>query len=1472
MSDHQAKQVAKTPTHSNVRSGGKLRGQALLEYVMILALAFIGLIAILTITGPAIGNVFSRTVYDLLGQTTTPQDPLEANEFWNLVTAVASYTPADVDLITNTPAPQNNPGLPPTAAPNYTATHTFTPLPSGATAGPTATPQDQDQNAPWKDTATNPDNWQTDFTDVFTDPDLAPWSAQWWNLTTCSSGNIFSATDGSYTTGPTATSQEQLIQFPRATHAYWTTANSSPAAGVTNNFCSRFTNSVMLDQGAYTFRYRRDDGIRIFVDGTNQLVAAQDWSYTPTGANYVEITWVNPSTRTVPIVIQHRDTGSGAMLEVSLFKSGQSGNSADCNWSLVNWLPNSPPSAWHDSPPISTNYTSGQNCILRYRGRIDLTQAAINNPFLEFSDAYDLGQYDRAVVSVSGSAQLGRWYDRTVHTGPAAASTYGRQSFDLTTFTDDLGATQDFRGQYLEIRFILITDASATNADGWYLDDITVDNRLETVYSIGFSDSMDTEDNWTNRGNWTLSNENVHSNPTAWSDSAGGPYAASNNNILELDGRIDLSAAVLDQPQFVFWHTYDLASGDAIYLEISHDRTTWRMITPNGTATYLAQYQTQASYNQLVVPIPSDVVNDAARRNRIYLRFRIQSNNSAQGDGWWVDDFQIRNRPSGSIRPNWCDDMEAGGGNWIAAGDWGVTNNDSHGGAQSWTDSPAGPYEHNSNSTLELISNIDLSNPAPSGFPTVVRPVLEFWHHWEVGVGDGIYVEVSTDGGANWTSTNLWSFTNGQTTLPRWDIHYAPNFNYMYSWQRDVIELSPWVGQTNLRLRFRVDARVNSDVRDGWYLDDICIREASTDLTINLPFADDFEGNLNNWYVGGSWGVTTNEHRSGVAAITESPFGYYSVDTNSTIELRYNINLTGAVEPTLYYWEHYEMGSSDRVVVEYMRVNSQGSPLSGWEPIGWTASQTLGPTTRLSSTNRGWVRQQVNLASYINQTIRIRFRLDALTGSSPRDGWALDDVSVVDRNGVEEQYTADPYLETMETLSPGDWVYDHNWGTVLEPRSIGSGNDTDALGPGTWNATYIQRFPTSATCSPPSLNVGSLPSGSTNRGTYPVPGGQIDFNWTNTSGPSYVSPTTDTFAIEFTRTVNFAQPTTLVINYSMDDGIRMYDNGTRFVNRWGCSPGTYTTTRTFSAGDHVLTVQYYENDGSAHVRVNFQQQYSTGSLIGPGPWTARWYNGVTGACTATPVLSSITATTTFPERLDFNWGTNYPVGVGINDGSTFGARFTLNMQLDYPTTYQIIGYRSDAFQVTNQNGGGPPTTISPSTYWTSCNTGTDLDPSTFFSFSYTFPAGDNLITVDYYENTGSALFQLGLYTGSLVFHDSPPSNRPGGSPVNYEDLTNTSVTLEGQINLAGTINPALIWQDSVLLGLIDYTIVEVSTDEGFTWTEVYRRATDNPAWTQRTVDLTSFAGSIITIRFRLDAMLDTETDDGWFIDNISIVD
>ncbi|HVO69317.1 MAG TPA: Flp family type IVb pilin, partial [Aggregatilineaceae bacterium] len=59
-------------------SGSRTGGQALLEYALILVLVAIALIAVLTITGPAVGNVFSNTVFNLLGGTVEPRDTLSA--------------------------------------------------------------------------------------------------------------------------------------------------------------------------------------------------------------------------------------------------------------------------------------------------------------------------------------------------------------------------------------------------------------------------------------------------------------------------------------------------------------------------------------------------------------------------------------------------------------------------------------------------------------------------------------------------------------------------------------------------------------------------------------------------------------------------------------------------------------------------------------------------------------------------------------------------------------------------------------------------------------------------------------------------------------------------------------------------------------------------------------------------------------------------------------------------------------------------------------------------------------------------------------------------------------------------------------------------------------------------------------------------------------------------------------------------
>lgn len=132
------------------------RGQALVEYTLIVALFVIGFAAAIAATGPIIGNVFSNTVYNLVGA-----DPEEAalratlplpEDFWLTVTWVAQQTPVETPLPTRTQPPSTRtatPGPPPTATP---VTPTRTPIPTD-TPEPTPIPFDIRHEYPFTDSA-----------------------------------------------------------------------------------------------------------------------------------------------------------------------------------------------------------------------------------------------------------------------------------------------------------------------------------------------------------------------------------------------------------------------------------------------------------------------------------------------------------------------------------------------------------------------------------------------------------------------------------------------------------------------------------------------------------------------------------------------------------------------------------------------------------------------------------------------------------------------------------------------------------------------------------------------------------------------------------------------------------------------------------------------------------------------------------------------------------------------------------------------------------------------------------------------------------------------------------------------------------------------------------------------------------------------------------------------------------------------
>ncbi len=154
--------------------------------------------------------------------------------------------------------------------------------------------------------------------------------------------------------------------------------------------------------------------------------------------------------------------------------------------------------------------------------------------------------------------------------------------------------------------------------------------------------------------------------------------------------------------------------------------------------------------------------------------------------------------------------VENGDMGWTTGGSpnsWAITTSDSHSPTHSWTDSPAGNYQDNSNNYVRT----------PAFDLTGKRHVqLSGWFKWALETGfDYVYVEYSLNGGGSWNSTPLASFNGFQ------------------DWQRVVIDASALDNQTNIALRFHLisDTGVTAD---GIYLDDIALSYEPYECTFGL--------------------------------------------------------------------------------------------------------------------------------------------------------------------------------------------------------------------------------------------------------------------------------------------------------------------------------------------------------------------------------------------------------------------------------------------------------------------------------------------------------------------------------------------------------------------------------------------------------------------------------------------------------------
>ncbi len=135
--------------------------------------------------------------------------------------------------------------------------------------------------------------------------------------------------------------------------------------------------------------------------------------------------------------------------------------------------------------------------------------------------------------------------------------------------------------------------------------------------------------NWISSGNnlqWGVTNDDSYSGTTCFTDSAGGNQLNNTLNFFELNQSFDFSTTT--GPLLSFMAKFALAAGDFTSLETSIDGgTNWEVFEIyTANESWNMKNYSLAQFNGQI---------------DVRFRFKMQSNESIPGDGFYFDDFKI---------------------------------------------------------------------------------------------------------------------------------------------------------------------------------------------------------------------------------------------------------------------------------------------------------------------------------------------------------------------------------------------------------------------------------------------------------------------------------------------------------------------------------------------------------------------------------------------------------------------------------------------------------------------------------------------------------------------------------------------------------------------------------------------------------------------------------------------------------------
>ena len=1116
---------------------------------------------------------------------------------------------------------------------------------------------------------------------------------------------------------------------------------------------------------------------------------------------------------------------------------------ADAPWGIVELSSTEsynayPSKVWTDSPDGA--YAGGTDKSLRIT--VNLGSAIM--PFLSFWHKYSIESNDDFLyieIQEDGTSTWKRLYFVT-----GTSSSWLKEKIDLSSFA----------GKKITIRFRLVSDTNNIQSDGWYMDDLSITETNTDIFTYPFFDDFENASsivNW-HSSSWDLIADS-YSGIKAFTDSPIGNYGHSTNSQLILANSINLSDAI--HPQLTFWHKYNFYDeGSNVFDYGRVYLSTYK--GQSGTWTLIKSFNKTSSawlYSQIDL-------SDWAGLPDVRIKFVIEDNVRYENDvaaGWTIDDVSIEEAPVDVLLSISSSNQSQVVLTW-----------------NSNTDNDFKRYEiYRATSPNVSRNSANIVNIAIQDTTTFtdnvafVQPVKYYYRMWVIDNNDNVsmgsnevqpnytipenvfpFFEDAEGGKLKWSFGWPWGTTSNQKYSGQSSWTDSPGINYSENANTTLVTYLNLTDSLNPVLTFWhryfleeahdfVKLEVSTDDGNNWTslrtytgIEQIWNQEhvnlkayaGHGHLGLRFRLTSDSANQQDGWYMDDlkiiEEPISVSYPFSDKMEGNLHPWFYDSqwslVKLNSDDS---HSGLTTTVwtdSPEGSYQKNadtslqitIDLGSSEMPVLTFM----QSYSIEANHDFAYIEARVQGSNSwrRIYFTTgvSSWKKTKVDLTEYAGKQIDIRFRLIANDNGIQSDGWYIDDISFAE---TETNILTFPFFDNMEGQNTINNWHSSSWGLIPEAHS-GNNSFTDS----------------------PVGNYGNL-----------VYSNLILANSIDLSDALHPQLT-------FWHKFSF-----------YDEGSNVFDYGKVYLSPNNGQPGTWTQIASFNNSQSswfYSQIDLSKWAGLSKVRIMFQIQdnvrYENDTAAG---WDI---DDVTIEEAPVDVELSILASS--QNKVDFSWTPNEE-----NDFSRYEI-FRMPTQ-GVSRNGTVVASISDQATTTFTDPVAP---VQPGSYYyrmwvidsnENISMGSNEVHATYNVPENTYPFHEDGESGTSKWSGGHAwgLTDVNPHSGNYCWTDSPDTN--------YLESANTA--LEMYINLSGSKNPVLsFWNRFSIEENNDYVVIEVSTDDGQTWTGLGRFTGTEIEWNQEHVNLSAYAGNAhLGLRFRLVAN-NTNQQDGWFMDDLTITE